>query len=313
MKWFGKAKKKPGWMAFAKAADGLCVASVVRTAAKPLVERCMFVQGKEDVATLEKLGRDCQAKNRHCSTLLTIGNYQLLSVEAPNVPEAELKTALRWKLKDMIDYPVDRATIDVLGIPMDPNAPVRVHNVFAAVAPNQVIEQLQNRFGKAAIPLSVIDLPELAQRNLSALAEPEGRGLAMLSFNDECGLLTITYAGDLFLSRRIDVTFAQLRGDNPDALNSAYDKITLELQRSLDHFDRQFHYIGLAKLMLAPLAEAGTGLHEYLAANLYTRVERMEMDSLLDFSQVPDLQQEILQQRYFLVLGAALREEQVHP
>lgn len=309
MGWFGKAKKRPGWLAIAKAGDGICAASVVRDGARPLVERCWFVPGKEDSATLEKLGKESQAKNYQCTSLLANGHYQLLAVEAPNVPDAELKTALRWKLKDMIDYPVDRATVDVLEIPMDPNAPVRVHSVFAACAQNQVIEAHQGRFADAGIPLSVIDLPELAQRNLSALAEPEGRGLALLSFNDEGGLLTITYAGELFLSRRVDVTFTQLQNTNPDQVALCYDKITLELQRSLDHFDRQFHYIGLSKLMLAPLADAGTGLHEYLAANLYTRVERMELASLLDFSHTPELQQEVLQQRYFLVLGAALRDE----
>jgi MSHA biogenesis protein MshI len=308
MSWFGKARKKPGWMAFAKAGDGMFAAIVARTADKPQVLHCWFVPGKDEAAVLGKLGKEVHAKQYHCTSLLNSGNYQLLALEAPNVPDAELKTALRWKLKDMIDYPVDRATVDVLDIPMDPNAPVRVHTVFAAVAQNQVIEQWQNRFAEAAIPLSVIDLPELAQRNLSALAEPEGRGLAVLSFNDEGGLLTITFCGELFLSRRIDVTFAQLQSTNSDQVTASYDRITLELQRSLDHFDRQFHYIGLAKLMLAPLADAGTGLHEYLAANLYTRVERMEMANLLDFAHVPELMQETLQQRYFLVLGAALRE-----
>lgn len=311
MGWFGKAKKNPGWMAFAPAIDGLCAASVVRTDAKPKVVRCVFLAGKDDAETLEKLGKEVQAKNFQCTSLLPAGAYQLLSVEAPNVPAAELKIALRWRLKDLIDYPIDAATVDVLNIPADENAPVRVHNVFAAVARNQNVAQHQERFSQVGIPLTVIDLPELAQRNLSALAEPEGRGLAMLSFSHEGGLLTITFGGELFLSRRIDVTFSQLQTTNADQQTSFYDKITLELQRSLDHFDRQFHYIGLAKLMLAPLAEAGAGLHEYLAANLYTRVEMLALDSILDFSQVPDLQEELGQQRYFLVLGAALRQEGV--
>jgi MSHA biogenesis protein MshI len=243
--------------------------------------------------------------------LLSARHYQLLAVEAPNVPEAELKTAIRWRLKEMIDYPVDQATVDVIDIPMNKEAPVKVRNVFAAVARNQFIEQHQNAYADADIPLSAIDLPEMAQRNISALAEPEGRGLAMLSFSDEGGLLTITFAGDLYLTRRIDVTFAQLLSPQADAQNASFDKITLELQRSLDHFDRQYHYVGLSKLMLAPLADAGPRLHAYLAANLYMPVEMLALDSVLDFSAVPELQQSVAQQRFFLVLGAALRQEQV--
>ncbi len=308
MRWFGKANKKPGWLAFAMAADGACTARVVRTAAKPLVLAVAHQSGTDEAALLEKLGRDNTAKQHHCTSLLPYGKYQLLSVEAPNVPQAELKTALRWKLKDLLDFPPMEATVDLLNIPHDPNAPVRANNVFACVARNQTVLAWQERFAKAAIPLSVIDLPELAQRNVSALAEPEGRGLALLSFNHEGGLLTITYQGELILTRRMDVTLSQLQTQEVDQQTIAFDKITLELQRSLDHFDRQHHYIGLSKLMLAPLPGAGGSLHEYLAANLYTPVERMDLDNVLDLSLVPDLQDEVQQQRYFLVLGAALRD-----
>lgn len=311
MGWFGKAKKSPGWIAFAFSSDGLCLANVVRTKSKPQVVKCSFHEHAEPATLLEKMGKEFAAKSHACTSLLLARQYQLLSTEAPNVPEAELKTAMRWRLKELIDFPVDQATVDVIDIPVNKEAAVKVRSVFAAVARNQHIEQLQNSFSGADIPLIAIDLPEMAQRNISALAEPEGRALAMLSFNDEGGLLTITFAGDLYLTRRVDVTFAQLSGAPGDALNGAYDKITLELQRSLDHFDRQYHYVGLSKLMLAPLAEAGPRLHAYLAANLYMPVEMLELDSVLDFSHLPGLQQAQLQQRCFLALGAALRDEEV--
>ncbi len=311
MGWFGKAKKNPGWIAFAFSSDGLCLANVIPAKGKPQVLKCSFHELADSKNLLEKMGKEFAAKSHACTSLLSAPQYQLLSVEAPNVPEAELKTAVRWRLKELIDYPVDQATVDVIDIPMNKEASVKVRNVFAAVARNQHIAQMQNSFAEADIPLIAIDLPEMAQRNISALAEPEGRGLAMLSFNDEGGLLTITFAGDLYLTRRVDVTFAQLNGAPGEALSAAYDKITLELQRSLDHFDRQYHYVGLSKLMLAPLAEAGPRLHAYLAANLYMPVEMLALDSVLDFSHFPELQQAQAQQRYFLALGAALRAEEV--
>lgn len=311
MGWFGKALTKPGWMAFACSGEDLCAAKVVRTEGPPRVLQCLHFNNKIPMSLLEKMAQQSLAKQHVCTSLLSARHYQLLAVEAPNVPEAELKTAIRWRLKEMIDYPVDQATVDVIDIPMNKEAPVKVRNVFAAVARNQFIEQHQNAFAEADIPLTAIDLPEMAQRNISALAEPEGRGLAMLSFSDEGGLLTITFAGDLYLTRRIDVTFAQLLNPQADAQNASFDKITLELQRSLDHFDRQYHYVGLSKLMLAPLADAGPRLHAYLAANLYMPVEMLALDTLLDFSAVPQLQQSVEQQRFFLVLGAALRQDQV--
>ena len=41
----------------------------------------------------------------------------MLSLEAPAVPREELKTAVGWRLKDMLDFHIDDATIDVLAIP----------------------------------------------------------------------------------------------------------------------------------------------------------------------------------------------------
>ncbi|MES2150474.1 MAG: agglutinin biogenesis protein MshI [Pseudomonadota bacterium] len=262
----------------------------------------------QSAEVLEKFGKEVQAANYRCSTLLAAGDYQILSVDAPNVLPEELKTAVRWRLQDMLDFHVDDATVDVLDIPVDKNAASRAHTMFAVAARNSVIEQRQALFVAAKVPLAVIDIPEMAQRNISALAEPAGRGLAMLSFHDDGGMLTVTFNTELYLARRIDVTLAQLRDSDIERRNASFDKITLELQRSLDHFDRQFHFIGVAKLMLAPTGVPA--LHDYLSANLYMPVEELQLDSLIDLSQFPALADVTQQQRWFLPLGAALRHEE---
>ncbi|GIZ52433.1 hypothetical protein NCCP691_24470 [Noviherbaspirillum aridicola] len=242
--------------------------------------------------------------------MLAADEYQILSVDAPNVAPDELKTAIRWRLKDMLDYRVDDATVDVLDIPVDKNAPARNHQMYAIAARNQMIEDRQKLFETARVPLRVIDIPEMAQRNIAALLEPEARGLAMLSFSDEGGLLTITHEGELFLSRRIDVSADQLADDSPDARQRAYDRVTLELQRSLDHFDRQYHYVTMSSLMLAPLATSASELRDYLSSNLYLPVEHVALDKILDLSAVPALRSASEQQRHFLTIGAALRHEE---
>lgn len=259
---------------------------------------------------LEKLAKDIHANRYDCTTLLGAHEYQLMSVEAPAVPRDELKTAIRWRLKDMLDFHVDDATIDVLDIPVDKNAPVRNHLMYAVAARNQLIEQRQTMFSRSKVPLRVIDIPDLAQRNFSGLLEPDGRGIAMLSFDLEGGLFTVTFAGELYLSRRIDVTLAHLVQAKDQEKTSLFEKITLELQRSLDHFDRQFHFITLSKLFLAPLAGPNAELKEYLASNLYLPVELFDLEAILDVSKVPDLKEIEVQQCFFLTLGAALRVEE---
>jgi MSHA biogenesis protein MshI len=148
----------------------------------------------------------------------------------------------------------------------------------------------------------------MAQRNVSALLEPDGRGIAMLSFGEDGGLLTVSWRGELYLSRRIDVTLVQLLDADQERRHQSFDKITLELQRSLDNFDRQFSFISVAKLVLAPSGAAG--LEEYLAGNLYTRVETLDLAQVLDLDATPELADAARQQRFFVAIGAALRVEE---
>lgn len=306
MRLFKRAKKKDGWLAVAIGRDGVAITSVRRVPeAKPLVHFAQFFPGNSSVETIEKAGREGQAGVRHCTTLLTGGDYQILNVEAPNVPPDEVKTAVRWRLKDILDFPAAEATIDVLDIALDANSRAQ-QSVFVVAAKNSIIAPRQKLFLDAKVELTAIDIPEMAQRNVSAMLEPEGRGIAMLSFGDDGGLLTVSYRGELYLSRRFDVTLAQLLEPDHDRKHASFDKITLELQRSLDHFERQYSFISIAKLILGP--SAVTGLDEYLSSNLYTPVETLTLATLFDLSRTPELADLAQQQRFFLAIGAALRD-----
>ena len=308
---FAKAKKHEGWLATSFSAEGVCAAVVKRRADdKPLVQAAVMYPGRKPLAaaTLEKMNRDMHAQSYRNTTLLGAGEYQILTLDAPNVPPEELKTAVRWRLKDMLDFPAADATVDVIDIPADKNGPGRSQSLFAVAARNNAVAQRQALYGECKITLSVIDIPEMAQRNIAGLMETQGRGLAMLSFDGEGGLLTVTFDGELYLARRIDVTVAQLADTSDAQRQQYYDKITLELQRSFDYFDRQFHFISVARLVLAPTGS--DGLHAYLADNLYMPVEALDLTALLDFSRVPDLLSAAGQARFFLALGAALRQEE---
>lgn len=255
-------------------------------------------------ADAEKLAKELRCAGYSCATLLKPGDYQMLMVEAPNVPPEELKAAVRWRLKDLLDYPVDNATIDVLDIP-PPSEGVaeRSHQIFAVAARNDLIQGRIKRFDDARIPLTVIDIPETAQRNIGALYEQADRGLALLYAGDESCLLTVNFRAELILCRRIDIGLRQFRAD---ALREeAFNRVVLELQRTFDLIDRQFQYAPVAKLLLAPTPE-DTGLAGYLRENIGIAVETIDLAASLAFNGkgAPDA---ATQWRLFHLFGAALR------
>lgn len=315
MVFFARNRKMPGWLAVNVEADGVCIAHIIRPpTGKPLVEFAGFFPATSTSVNevLARLAKEMQMGRYQCTTVLAPGEYQLLSVDAPNVPTEELKTAIRWRLKDMLDFHVDDATIDVLKVPSDKNGAARNQSMYAVAARNQLIEQKQRLFTDVKIPLSVIDIPEMAQRNIAALLEPEGRGIAFLSFTESGGLLTVTYTQELYMARRIDVAVSHLQDQNGD-MQALHERITLEVQRSLDHFDRQYHFIPLATLVISSLgdnAQATESLRAALAASLNVAVEVFDMDAAFDMTKVPELKSREVQQRHFFSMGAALRNEE---
>lgn len=291
--------------------DRIDAAKVSRNgSAPPVVEICTSGSRRRgsDEEDLEALRRELHLDRFRCGTLLGASEYQLQLLESPSVPDNELKSAVRWKLKDVLDYPVEAATVDLVRVPADPNAPTRGKSVYAVAAKNSVVASHMKLFRQARIPLQVIDIPELAQRNLASLLETEGRGLALLSFGPEGGMLTFTSGGELYLSRRIEIGLDMLVNADPERRVQMFERITLELQRSLDHFDRQFSYVPLARLVVGPLPP-DLGLEAYLARNLYVPVETVDLSTVLDFGGREELRDPLQQQRFFHLLGAALRSE----
>jgi MSHA biogenesis protein MshI len=274
---------------------------------KPVVVLADSVEkGVDDAATLAALRRPMRLDRYACAALLSHGTYQLIQTEAvPGAPD-EAREVVRWKLKDQVEFPVDTAAIDLLPIPSDGRSP----QVFAAMSPESTIAPLVQAFQAAKVPLAAIDLPELSQRNLAALFEEAGRGLATLIFDDDEGLLTFTMGGELLVVRHVEIPARQLIAADEERRGMLFERIALDVQRSLDNFDRSYSAIQLAHLLVAQIPGVD-GFLSHLRANLTVSVVPLELSDVMDLGAVPSLLDPLRQFQCLRALGAALRDEPV--
>lgn len=300
---FRRRRAWQGWLAVSLG-DGAARFAHVEPGAKP---RLRFLEERQwnagEPAARERTIKAIGAQAYRCTTLLSQRDYQIVQVEAPNVPREELKAAIRWRIKDMIDYHVDDATLDVLSVPHEAGS-ARPPSMYAVVARKETVQRLIARFDEARIPLGVIDVPDTAQRNIAALYEPSERAVVALSFDADGGLITVSAGGELYLSRRLDITYAQA-----NASAAVYDRVLVEVQRSLDHFERNFAAMAVAKVLVAPMAQADA-LVAHLAANVYLPVEAMDLAAVIDLPEeyaaaLPDVRA-----GWFRLIGAGLRVEE---
>lgn len=238
--------------------------------------------------------------------VLSAGEYHLLQIEAPPVPPDELKMAVRWRIKDQIDFPVDDATVDLIRLEQSNAEPGG--KLLAVVANNKVLKKYMGLAERAKINLVAIDIPELAQRNISALLEKPDKTLALLSFTPQGGLLTVTRNGELFFYRRLECNTIELAEQDPDRRSVVFDRLALELQRSLDHIERQHTGWGVDRIVLAP-PPAVPGMADYLRQQLYLPLELADLTALFP-GQLPT-EPDKLAACWFALGGALRREEKV--
>ncbi len=309
MKFFTK-QKKPGWFAISASEQGAGVAHVLNSPdGKPSVKFAKSrTENLKDNSATKTLVTDLNLTAHHCTLLLKHGEYQLLQIEKPNVPAEELKQAIRWKLKDMIDYPVEQATVDVIDIPTDPSNARRQAYVYAVATRNELISgYIESLIEFSASGLEAIDIPELAQRNLAKYLEQENRGLAMLTINGADGLLTFTSGGELYHARGIDINIKHMLSDDSEQKSTLYERLSLEIQRSLDNFERQFPYINVNRLVLAPF-EGREDFYDYLKTSLFVQVDRFDLSDIFSLDANVEIGDLAMQSSLLPALGAALRE-----
>ena len=295
------------WTSVVFSAERVTVAEILRPAdGKPSVQSCEgFAREGSELELLKRLKNAKRLARQRCTTLLDEGQYQLLQIDLPanavDLPREELRESLRWRVKEMVDFPVEHAGIDLLELPASGN---RSPQLWVVVASHDVLQPRIRQFQDAKVALAAIDIPELAQRNLASLFEEPNRGLAFLAFDRHGGRLSVTYRGELYMTRHIDVGAAELVG--PEAA-TLHERILLDIQRSLDNFDRNYSAISLTRLLVGPLPNGETFIG-YLRDNLSLPVASANLAEVMDFAQVPQLASPAAQSEAWLALGAALRE-----
>lgn len=282
--------------------DGVSSATIKQNKnGKPLLQRCSYDalapgQEMDDLLTKAVAGMG----KAPCSTLLDSSDYQLLMVEAPEVPSSELKAAIRWRIRDLIDFHIDDAVLDVFDAPPSGARAVQEH-LYTVVTRSALVKEKVDTLQNAGAPLEIIDIPELALRNIAARLEQDAGGQATLYFGAEQGLITLTRDATLYLARSLDIGYKHLK-ESPDLV----DRLALELQRSMDYYDRHFQQAPISAITLCPTPVPLPFIADQLAQQTGIEVHEIKMEELIDSTSPVD---DELFAHCLLAIGTALRSE----
>jgi len=208
--------------------------------------------------------------------LLDPADYQILKVDTPNVPQEELKPAARWQIKEMVDVDVAELTLDVMHVGGDVERPntTSARQLFVIAARNSAIKALTDGAAGVSSQIGVVDIWETALRNLLAVqARADGlpaRACAAVHIDERHCLLVVCAGDELFYTRRLEgdpallarasgeqaeaatadlpLGFEYQPGGTFDSSSAQESPLVVELQRSIDVWERSWPELPLARL-----------------------------------------------------------------
>jgi len=169
-----------------------------------------------------------------CHLILNAKQNQIVQVDKPNVPDAEINAALKWQIKDLVSISPEEMIIDYYDGPKLAGGVEKINVVCATKSElKPFVESLIN----TDVSLKTITTEEFAFTCL--LPVKDDACLLICQQPDEEMNLIIVKQGRLYFQRRLR-GLAKIAQKSEDELSmGTIDSLSLEIQRSTDYFERQ--------------------------------------------------------------------------
>ena len=155
----GKKAKQQGRVGIAMNPGKLSVVHLEKRKDAPYLLGCKAVDVENSRKSLEaklvRLVHEMGLAGRQCSYVLGPDEYSLHLIEAPKVEPEELRAAVRWSVKDLLDMKIDDAAIDIFPVPDDAYRGRKM--VYVVAAAKTRIRQIAEMVTNADLELAIID------------------------------------------------------------------------------------------------------------------------------------------------------------
>ncbi|TRW50473.1 hypothetical protein FM042_06515 [Aliidiomarina halalkaliphila] len=203
-------------------------------------------------------------KHQWVQLVVSEPHVELVSVERPDVPDADVAAALQWTLRDLVSMPPADLITDYYDIPIQVSGSRKINVVAASRALLTSWVDVLTRHG---LVVQGIVTDALA---LTLWTEPDQKLMLLNQHKGQRANLHIIVHQQLVLSRRLQQSF-----DLPN-LNAAdmtlLEDLAIELQRSQDFFSSQLRQAALAHIEFAFGHDKVETIAEVISAQLGMQV-----------------------------------------
>jgi len=192
-----------------------------------------------------------------CRIILDPASYRLVALEPPDVASHELKDAVFWGVKDLVDIPLDDLILDTFAIP-DHGAGGLRKLLYAVASSRSNTEALVNSCRSVGLQISSVEILELILPQAVYKQEHGLPQFALLHVGREIASLMLCKSSHIYVARsfpiklgsEFPITMAQLESDT--SIAESLENLVLEIQRSSDYFQSQLGLVSPQMLYVNP-------------------------------------------------------------
>lgn len=208
---------------------------------------------------------------------LATNQYKIHQIDLPEAGENEMLPAVMWAVKDLLDFPLAQAVIDYYPVPPE-CVRGNQQKINVVCSDKTVLQPVFDAIKNAGLAVKVIDIPELALRNVMQNMDDVNYGVGLLYQNPQGVVLGFYRENHLLFSRVL--TGVKMLQDTLDKNTgpAVREAILLEIQRTIDYYQSQLAQPPLKAIYIQPLIVAPGDLQAYLEKNLSLRVEIIDLN-----------------------------------
>lgn len=308
-KLLGKKNSSKGIVALSFTPEGiaLAISDYTKLSQQTVLTHCEFIHTRNKQKDLKDLTEKHHLTEYDCHLVLAADDYRLISIDEPAVAVNEIAEAIRWKIADLIEFPVEDAVIDFFPLP-EPSRANSNKMLDVVVSPKSTIQALVDLCTLFKLQLQVIDIQETCIRNLATLLSENDIGIAILHLQRSLGQVIVEQQGTLYLNRKLAIGFGRLELMdnflNYEQSTTEQSGLALEIQRSFDYVESFYGLPPIQSLAVIPLPENTQKLLNTLNNNHGITARIMDLSIMIDGEILLD---DTTQSLCAPVIGATLR------
>jgi MSHA biogenesis protein MshI len=202
---------------------------------------------------LEKKIAEFALESTPTIVIIPQNDYQIFLIEQPLLSGNEKREAIRWRIAEYIDFPVEEAVVDYIEVPQknkDSNTPLN----YVIVTRKGIIDEYANNIKALGLNLTSVDICQSALREIAFQLDDADVGQALLHIEEDKSHIVLFKNKTLYMMRDFDLGYDHIKKNNE------VQDLALEIQRSIDYCSSNLKNAGISRIVLTPMPERKTEL-----------------------------------------------------